>query len=512
VTQIAFARVNPIENEAVPAILVESESSGINHAQLKASDYQSEKVNDLFDQRNSNQGPQKRDRRKGNNFFMDQMNSQFEEALNADVPALTNALKTILEIPDENDERYQAAFGALLELPVDPLERELLDAFQLHAPAIALTAMAKTKGLSPEHVRHIIAYADTDGDGEISVAEATAAEHSVEQHDLRQMFSAISAELHGGSARARIELRRLLASERVALFKDIVPRINAAKQSTGQDVVPLAALHLEYHELWRVYLPMAMIIDDLATIHAAKNSRAFIVGINAPPGSGKSTLVQLLKFLLIEIAAFENQATPRRCIEVSQDDFYRTKTDRQARGVTSRMEMDGMDSQLCANVLTALATKNSDRQSIEVPRFNKAKDDRESQGTLTQCGVDIILFEGWRVGIDHPNYAPLIDVMDFLLCLKADLAIVKQWKFEQVRRDAQHAGVAFDADALEQAWHERILPVVDEYSDRVRARANLVLNQGAGHMVEAMHGRLHTFTHITHPDYHEAGTNALEIF
>ena len=443
---------------------------------------------------------------------MDQMDSEFDEALNAGIPALNNALQAILEISDEDDERYQVAFNALLDLPVDPLERELLNAFHIHAPALVLTAMAKAKGLSLERARHIIAYADTNGDGEVSSAQAIPAGHSVKQHDLRQIFFDISAELQDGSARARAELRRLLASERVALFKDIVPRINAARQSAGQDVVPLAALHLEYHELWRVYLPMAMIIDDLATTHAAKNNRAFIVGINAAPGSGKSTLVQLLKFLLIEISTFENQSTPRSCVEISQDDFYRTKSDRQQRGLASRMEMDGMDALLCANVLTALANKKSDKLTIELPRFSKAKDDREPQGTLTQCGVDIILFEGWRVGIDHPNYAPLIDVIDFLLCLKADLSVVKQWKFEQVRRDAQHAGVAFDADALEQAWHERILPVVEEYSDRVRDRANLVLSQGASHVVEAMHGRLHAFTHSTHPDYHEVGYNALELF
>jgi hypothetical protein len=84
--------------------------------------------------------------------------------------------------------------------------------------------------------------------------------------------------------------------------------------------------------------------------------------------------------------------------------------------------------------------------------------------------------------------------------------------------DNERYQVAFSAlldlpvDPLEQAWHERILPVVDEYSDRVRDRANLVLSQGAGHIVEAMHGRLHAFTHSNHPDCHPAGYNALEIF
>ena len=440
------------------------------------------------------------------------MYSQFEEMLNADVQALNSALETMVDTADDGNERYRAAFGALLGLPVDPLEGQLLDAFNQHAPTLVLTALAKSRGLSLERARDIVAYADTDRDGEISASEAAAAALSIKQLDSKRMYSDISAELDSGAVPARSKLRALLASERIALFRYIVPRINAARQSAGQDVVPLAALHLEYHELWRVYLPVAMILDDLATAHAKRSNRAFIVGINAPPGSGKSTLVQLLKFLLIEIATFHGLKSPRSCIEVSQDDFYRTKSDRQARGIASRMDMDGMDTQLCENVLAALATKNPDIQSIAIPRFSKAKDDREPEGTATQCGVDIILFEGWRVGIDHPSYVPLINVMDFLLCLEADLAIVKQWKFEQVRRDAHHAGVAFDADALEQAWEDRILPVVDEYSGRVRARANLVLHQGAGHIVETMHGRLHAFTHITHPGHYETGTNAGEIF
>ena len=42
----------------------------------------------------------------------------------------------------------------------------------------------------------------------------------------------------------------------------------------------------------------------------------FMLGINAAPGSGKSTLVQLLKFLLVEIAEFEEQPQTRRVIEV----------------------------------------------------------------------------------------------------------------------------------------------------------------------------------------------------
>ena len=33
--------------------------------------------------------------------------------------------------------------------------------------------------------------------------------------------------------------------------------------------------------------------------------------------------------------------------------------------------------------------------------------------------VDIVLFEGWRVGIQHPNFEPFNSSIDLLLFLKA---------------------------------------------------------------------------------------------
>ena len=89
--------------------------------------------------------------------------------------------------------------------------------------------------------------------------------------------------------------------------------------------------------------------------------------------------------------------------------------------------------------------------------------------------------------------------------------MVKKWKFEQVQRDAERTGVPFNASGLEAAWDQRILPVVQEYGGRVSASADLVLSQGAGHIVEAMHGRLHAFTHMTHPDFHRALTCGSEF-
>jgi pantothenate kinase-related protein Tda10 len=298
----------------------------------------------------------------------------------------------------------------------------------------------------------------------------------------------------------------------------VVPRIVMAKEKDGydrRDVVPLSALNLELHELWRVYIPLAMIIDDLICEHERiVPNKAFVLGIHAPPGCGKSTLVELIKFLLLQIAEFENRGKvdyydvkkQRVIVTVSQDDFYLTKADRKAKGIPSRMEMEGMDVDLCVEVLDLLSDRTRGKGAVvEVPRFSKAHDDREPIGTMIDEPVTAILFEGWRVSIDHPLYLPLIDVPDFLLSIDVNIDEVKGWKFEQSRRDATAAGIEWDekkASALEKAWDEKIVPVISEYSPRVQKRADLVLSKGVGHVVTKIAGRISAFVHETHPDYH----------
>ena len=87
--------------------------------------------------------------------------------------------------------------------------------------------------------------------------------------------------------------------------------------------MPIAALNLHVVDLWKEYIPLALnIAQRYEAYRATSPQSAFVLGINAPPGSGKSTLVQVLCFLL-ELAA-EGRERPT-IVQFSSDDCYNTK-------------------------------------------------------------------------------------------------------------------------------------------------------------------------------------------
>ena len=136
---------------------------------------------------------------------------------------------------------------------------------------------------------------------------------------------------------------------------------------------------------------------------------------------------------------------------------------------------------------------------IHVPRFSKARDDREPREAAVRGRVDIVLYEGWRVGTDHADYKCLMPLSDHLLCLNGDLELIRKWKFEQSERDAQAAGRPFERDALQWAWERYIAPPAREYWPCVDQRADLVLNEAVSHQIASMHGRFRQHCHRSHP-------------
>lgn len=135
----------------------------------------------------------------------------------------------------------------------------------------------------------------------------------------------------------------------------------------------------------QVYLPLMQYIVNL------KQRKPLFISINGAQGSGKSTLTYFLK-QLIEIE------TPLRVANISLDDFYTTRRQRETlsktvhpllitRGVPGTHDMELMQSTL----FSLLKGK-----ACRIPRFDKAMDDRCPEDQWPeQPPVDIVLFEGW---------------------------------------------------------------------------------------------------------------------
>ena len=165
-------------------------------------------------------------------------------------------------------------------------------------------------------------------------------------------------------------------------------------QPTFAGQLALNQLPVQLHsQLSEFYLPLAAWLNQ----HRPA-AGSLLVGLNGSQGSGKTTLCNLLKWLLE--AAFEC----RTCV-LSIDDLYLPKAARKelakqvhplfaTRGVPGTHDVPlGLD-------LFARLKRATEDEIIEIPRFNKATDDRfpSREWEHLRGPFDLILFEGWCVG------------------------------------------------------------------------------------------------------------------
>ncbi len=143
----------------------------------------------------------------------------------------------------------------------------------------------------------------------------------------------------------------------------------------------------------RHYLPLAA---GLAQRRAALG-RPLIAGIHGCQGSGKSTLAMLLREAL-------NQLHGLRCVNLSLDDCYLTRTQRQslAARVHPLLATRGVpgthDTALLGDTLDALPRSSG---TVALPRFDKAADERLPKAAWpgVETPVDIVILEGWCLGV-----------------------------------------------------------------------------------------------------------------
>jgi D-glycerate 3-kinase len=216
----------------------------------------------------------------------------------------------------------------------------------------------------------------------------------------------------------------------------------------------LPAAYLQTVEQW--YIPLAQDILDRLSF----NQGTFILGIHGCQGSGKSTLAALLVLLLQEMQGVSS-------INLSLDDFYLTRSKREqlAADVHPLLLTRGVpgthDVGLAIQTLKALSQSGE----VAIPRFNKVVDDRmaESEWPLVKTPVDVVIIEGWCLGISPQTqselqaavnsleseedqgewrayvnakladeYQDLFKLIDLLIMLKApDFSNTLEWRLQQ---------------------------------------------------------------------------------
>lgn len=202
---------------------------------------------------------------------------------------------------------------------------------------------------------------------------------------------------------------------------------SSEKKSTGDDVKPLAELSCDVADMWR-YLQLAKRIAAIRPSHGG----AAVVGICAPTGAGKSTLVSLLRMLLEKILKVG------QTVEVSLDDFLSSQEERRQRDIQTRWDVNSTNEDF-APLLGALKHSTAD-SVVHLPSFEKAHDDRRAGSRRVEGNVAVVLFEGWRVGVAHPNFQCFNEHIDLMTYVQADLEAIFVQKQEAAARGVASAG------------------------------------------------------------------------
>ncbi|BDA43365.1 D-glycerate 3-kinase, chloroplastic [Coccomyxa sp. Obi] len=157
--------------------------------------------------------------------------------------------------------------------------------------------------------------------------------------------------------------------------------------------------------VYQYYLPVYFWCCQQMEEHQKQgNQQPLVIGMQAPQGCGKTTLVEILEDLFIHVGI--------RAASVSIDDFYLTFADQQQlakdnmsnRLLQVRGNAGTHDLQLGTDTLQALKLANSKDSLVAVPRYDKSQNggrgDRADPSTWprVQGPLDIILFEGWMLG------------------------------------------------------------------------------------------------------------------
>ncbi|MEC4986993.1 MAG: glycerate kinase [Oscillatoria sp. PMC 1068.18] len=237
--------------------------------------------------------------------------------------------------------------------------------------------------------------------------------------------------------------------QRSRLFSVVYPEVVELCTNFG-----IQNSHETQETLWKLWLPIAIQLAE----KRQQLQRPFIQGILGGQGTGKTTLTAILKLILQHF----NYPT----LTFSLDDLYKTYLERERlKQQDSRLIWRGPpgthDVKLGIDILDQLRQPNR-KYPLLIPRFDKSlfggKGDRSEPERVD--AVDLILFEGWFVGVRPINdqaflatpppiitpedrkfaqdchqklkeYLPLWEQLDSLMVLyPVDYRLSKKWRQE----------------------------------------------------------------------------------
>lgn len=140
-------------------------------------------------------------------------------------------------------------------------------------------------------------------------------------------------------------------------------------------------------------------------LNALPQGNAWLLGLNGPPGTGKTTLAGMLAAVDRTLRSAAGREATAPMVVLSLDDYYLSHDERLrlARKVHPKLAQRGVPGTHDTNRLFADIDRLSAGQAgtLSVPRFHKGRDEREPRGRelLLDGRPARVILEGWCVGI-----------------------------------------------------------------------------------------------------------------
>lgn len=245
-----------------------------------------------------------------------------------------------------------------------------------------------------------------------------------------------------------------------------------------------------FEDLFYVYLPLCNSIYNLRNI----KNKPLIIGLQAHIGSGKTTMCNILNYLLQNVYELNSNS-------MSIDDIYLTHVElerlkKQDKMFKYRGPPGTHDIKLGINILNKV--KNCEF-NYQIPRYDKTLNnglgDRSENGILITKPLDVLIYEGWFLGADPiqeselnflgskdkqilqhqkninsflKNYQNMFKMIDFYI-------ILKPFSYEQNkiwRENAQKVKESFVQDFIKYFW-DSLPPEI--YLDKIEEKRNPLL-------------------------------------
>ena len=252
----------------------------------------------------------------------------------------------------------------------------------------------------------------------------------------------------------------------------------------------------------------------------ANKKRPLMIGLAGGQGSGKTTISSILTLILKKYFKLN-------VFKISIDDFYKTRKDRKVLSITkhplliTRGVPGTHDIDLMLKFFKKVKLKNF--KSFEVPKFNKAIDDRYKKKLWykLKSKPDVVIFEGWCVGaraqkikqLKKPinslekvhdqgikwrsyvnnqlksKYKTLFKQLDGLLYLKAkNFDILRNWRLKQERKlwaqtkNKKNLKIMSSGDVINfMQTYQRITQQM--FKDAVKS-SSIIMNLNSNHQIE----------------------------